>query len=68
MSVQLGMDYCLLYGVAGCPLFRVSNVLTSMEKQLGLSELSVISWVSAVGRVFVKWGSTVVPCGVMHLI
>ena len=25
-SVQLGMDYCLLYGVAGCPLFRVSAV------------------------------------------
>ena len=21
-SVQLGMDYCPLYGVAGCPLFR----------------------------------------------
>ena len=48
MSVQLGMDYCPLYGVAGYPLFRVSNVLKSMEKQSGLSELSVISWVSAV--------------------
>ena len=46
--VKLGMDYCPLYGVGG------SNVLKSMEKRSGLSELSVISWVS------VKRGSTVV--------
>ena len=32
----------------------VSNVLKSIEKQLGLSELSVISWVSAVEGVSVK--------------
>ena len=38
-SVELGMDYCPLYRVAGCPLFRVSNVLKSMEIRSGLSEL-----------------------------
>ena len=35
--------------VAGCLLPRVSNILKSIEKQSGLSELSVILWVSAVG-------------------
>ena len=40
LAVQLGMDYCPLYGVAGCPLFRVSN---AMDKRSDLSELSVMS-------------------------
>ena len=36
-----------LYRVAGCPLFRDSNVLKSMGKLSGHSELSIISWVYA---------------------
>ena len=31
----IGSEKCSLYGVAGCPLFRVSNVLKSMEKWVG---------------------------------
>ena len=42
------IDYCLLYGVVGVRYSGVSDVSKSMEKQSGLSELSVISWVSAV--------------------
>ena len=48
---------CLLYGVAGCLLFRVAQVLKWMKGQSGLSELSVISWVSTVEGA--KQGSTV---------
>ena len=39
--------HCPLYGVVGCPLIRVL-VLKYMEGQSGLSELSVILWVSSV--------------------
>ena len=53
MSTKLGVlfvynwehEKCPLYRVAGCLLPRVSK---SIEKQSGLSELSVILWVSAV--------------------
>ena len=56
MSTKLGVlfvynwehEKCPLYRVAGCLLPRVSNILKSIEKQSGLSELSVILWVSAV--------------------
>ncbi len=40
-----GRNYCPLHGVRYSGVF---DVLKSMEKRLGLSELSVISWVSAV--------------------
>ena len=40
-------ENCPLYRIAECPLFRVSNVLKSMGKLSGHSELSTISWVSA---------------------
>ena len=43
-----GCENCLLYGVAGCPLFRGCLSIEVNEGQSGLSELSVISWVSAV--------------------
>ena len=53
MSTKLG-SLCItirsvktVYRVAGCPLFRDSNVLKSMGKLSGHSELSIISWVSA---------------------
>ena len=48
VCVQLGAQK--VDGVAKCPLFRGfqnSDVLKSMEKQTGLSELPVISWESA---------------------
>ena len=52
------MNYCPLYGVAGCALFRG---IMSMKKRSGLSELSVISWVSAVEECPLSGrGSTVV--------
>jgi len=38
-SAQLGMDYCPIYGVAGCPLLRGFRCF---EKRSGLSEFSVI--------------------------
>ena len=41
-------ENCPLYGVAGCPLFRGCLSIEVKEGQSGLSELSVISWVSAV--------------------
>ena len=55
---------CLQLGPRKLSVIRSSGVfaiqgLKSTEGQSGLSELSVISWVSAVeGRPF-KWGSTV---------
>ena len=42
------IDHCPLYGVVGVRYSGDSDVSKSMEKQSGLSELSVISWVSAV--------------------
>ena len=52
MSVERGFLVlrvcCPLYGVADVRYSGISDVLKSIEKRSGLSELSVISWVSAV--------------------
>ena len=40
-------ENCPLYGVVGCPLFR-GCLSIKVNGQSGLSELSVILWVSAV--------------------
>ena len=49
-SYSWDREKCPLYGVAGCPLFRgcLSIEVYGTTVQSGLSELSVISWVSAV--------------------
>ena len=42
------------------PVFRVClSIEVNIERQLGLSELSVILWVSAVEGVIVNWDITV---------
>ena len=42
-------ENCPLYGVAGCPLFRdCLSIEVNRMAQSELSELSVISWVSAI--------------------
>ena len=48
-KLKWDQNKCPLYGVAGCVRSSgVSNVLKSMEIRSGLSELSIISQVSAV--------------------
>ena len=49
VCVQMGgKESCSLYTLAGCPLFRGCLSIEVNGRQSGLSELSVISWVSAV--------------------
>ena len=46
--LEWDQNKCPLYRIAECPLLRGLNILKSMKKQSGHSELSAISQVSAV--------------------